>query len=886
MATTIMDALFQRTLEDLIKQSRLNLIPEPTFLSRSLDEIRKELRATDLQTKSIALRKLCYLSSLYHVDMSWASFHCIECMSSSSFAIKRIGYVSASQSFDEGTPVLLLATHQLRKDMMSSSVFDSGLALGCFSLMANGDLAKDLCNEVFALLGSSKVLVRKRAIGVTVRLFEKYPDAVRVCFKRLVESLESSDSEVLSGAVSVFCELARKDPASYLPLAPEFYKVLVGSRNNWVLIKILKVFARLVSLEPRLAKRVVEPVCEVMRRTGAKSLVFECVRMVLSSLSEFESAVRLALEKVREFLQDDDPNLKYLGLHALSIAAEKHLWAVLENKEVVTKSLSSEDVNIKREALRLVMAMVSEDNIVEISQVLLNYALKSDPEFCNEILGSILSTCSRNLYEIVIDFDWYVSLLGEMATVFHCQKGEEIEKQLVDIGMRVKDARPELVRIARGLLIDPALLGNLSLHRILSAAAWVSGEYLEFSKSPFELVEALLQPRTDMLPPSIRAIYLQSVFKVLIFVASSNFMERDLNSVSFHQSSAIPGETSKGESIINLLNLVESSVTPLLGSPDVEVLERARNVVGLVELIRNEMSIQEQNEELGFLKLVNLLNDAVSEDLGPVSWNAPDRVSLPDGLILRDNLKELDAVLGGIELPSSSPFSVGVGSLFGEKTDATSSDSRVIEDLEVTNESNESTSLLSEHRRRHGLYYLPSEKSTNGAYDYPPANDPKSEEAGTSGDADDLVKLATQSFVSKKRPSNAKLRPVVVKLDEVDAVPVEQKRAESNDNLLSDAIREILSAGEAARGIAGANTFPPEESKENSRPIKSSSRKGKHRSHHRKEKDSSHSGKQERDREGNSRSRRHGDGRRTRERAGDSASVMAVATIVPDFLLE
>ncbi|KAL6210003.1 hypothetical protein ACLB2K_020941 [Fragaria x ananassa] len=254
---------------------------------------------------------------------------------------------------------------------------------------------------------------------------------------------------------------------SYLPLAPEFYKILVDSKNNWVLIKVLKIFVKLAPLEPRLAKRVVEPICEHIRKTGVKSLLFECIKTVVSSLSEYENAVRLAVVKIREMLVDDDPNLKYLGLQALAVVAPKHLWAVLDNKEVVIKSLSDVDPNIKLESLRLVMAMMSENNVAEICRVLVNYALKSDPEFCNLILGSILSTCCRNVYEIIMDFDWYVSLMGEMSRIPHCQKGEEIEKQLVDIGLRVKDVRPELVRVNRDLLIDPALLATPDHRHVL-----------------------------------------------------------------------------------------------------------------------------------------------------------------------------------------------------------------------------------------------------------------------------------------------------------------------------------------------------------------------------------------------------------------------------------
>ena len=45
---------------------------------------------------------------------------------------------------------------------------------------------------------------------------------------------------VQSAAVSVICELARKNPRNYLSLAPVFFKLLTTSSNNWMLIKIIK----------------------------------------------------------------------------------------------------------------------------------------------------------------------------------------------------------------------------------------------------------------------------------------------------------------------------------------------------------------------------------------------------------------------------------------------------------------------------------------------------------------------------------------------------------------------------------------------------------------------------------------------------------------------
>nr|KYP61561.1 AP-3 complex subunit delta-1 [Cajanus cajan] len=935
--SSIMENLFQRTLEDLIKGMRLQLIGESTFISKATEEIRREIKSTDHHTKSTALLKLCYLSAVHGVDMSWACFHVVEVMSSSRFAQKRIGYHAASQSFHDDTPVLLLITNQLRKDLSSANHFEVSLALECLSRIATPDLARDLTPELFNLLSTARVFVRKKAIAVVLRLFDKYPDAVRVCFKRLVENLESSDPQVVTAVIGVFCELAAKDPRSYLPLAPEFYRILVDSKNNWILIKVLKVFAKLAPLEPRLGKRIVEPVCEHMRRSGAKSLVFECVRTVLTSLSGYESAVKLAVEKVRELVDDQDPNLRYLALHVLSVAVPEHLWAVLENKEAVIKSLSDEDSNIKIESLRLLMAMVSESHLADISRVLLNYALKSDPEFCNEILGSILTTCGRNVYEIVDDFDWYVSLLGEMATIPNCQKGEEIETQLVDIGMRVRDARMQLVQVGRDLLIDPALLGNVHLHRILCAAAWVAGEYVEVASNPFELMDALLQPRTSLLPPSIRAVYINAAFKILIFCLDCYLLQNEgskyeqdagfnprnttesfddlsaengIERVATHDQTITPTFVEKKnfmhESIVNLLNRIELIFGPLIANQDVDVLERAQNMLSLVLLIKgeNDNSFQDvDKKDTRVSAIIKLMRDAFTMELGPVSTSAQGRVAVPDGLVLKENLGDLHAICGDIELPSSSSFSTA-GPHLTATSDASSSNPLINEESGALNES---TSLI-EHRKRHGLYYLPSEKSEIVTDEYPPANDPKSN-SNINDEASELVKLTEQSLLLKKRTNQTKPRPVVVKLDDGDVAPISVQRPEPRGDSLSGAIKDVLLGSETGPSMSQSNPYDKSSRKQKEKKklgtnVQSEMKEnvvdaekpdsenpnssGKNHGHTRERR---HRGKEkivegeEHDQRGKKKSGHRHSRRKTHQRAKSPLNVVSQTPEIPDFLL-
>jgi hypothetical protein len=147
-------------------KTALTLLPWQTkFISTCMDECRKELRMADLDVKANAIAKLTYLQML-GFDISWAAFNVrlgptgtvprvvphrrpdprfpcgqvVEVMTSKKFAhkvcawaggrdpdwpagplltghgsLQRIGYLAASQSFHQGTDVLMLTTNMLKK---------------------------------------------------------------------------------------------------------------------------------------------------------------------------------------------------------------------------------------------------------------------------------------------------------------------------------------------------------------------------------------------------------------------------------------------------------------------------------------------------------------------------------------------------------------------------------------------------------------------------------------------------------------------------------------------------------------------------------------------------------------------------------------------------
>lgn len=83
----------------------------------SVNRSRLTVRRADLKSadvKATALLKLVYLEMVGH-DMSWASFHVLEVMSSQKYHQKRVGYLAAVQSFRPDTDVLMMATNLLKK---------------------------------------------------------------------------------------------------------------------------------------------------------------------------------------------------------------------------------------------------------------------------------------------------------------------------------------------------------------------------------------------------------------------------------------------------------------------------------------------------------------------------------------------------------------------------------------------------------------------------------------------------------------------------------------------------------------------------------------------------------------------------------------------------
>lgn len=296
--------------------------------------------------------KLVYLEMVGH-DMSWASFHVLEVMSSQKYHQKRVGYLAAVQSFRPDTDVLMMATNLLKKvnkssypslgrlltavqDVAASQPTIIALPIAALPHLVTPSLAMSLLGDLLPRLSHSHAAIRKKTVVTLYRLALVYPEALRASWPKIKERLmdPDEDSSVTAAIVNVVCELGWRRPHDFLPLAPRLFELLVDGGNNWMAIKLIKLvrplrssgpvrpltilqFATLTPLEPRLVRKLLPPLTNLIRTTPAMSLLYECINGIIQGgilgegedFSATEEVASLCVSKLRGMVSgNSDPN--------------------------------------------------------------------------------------------------------------------------------------------------------------------------------------------------------------------------------------------------------------------------------------------------------------------------------------------------------------------------------------------------------------------------------------------------------------------------------------------------------------------------------------------------------------------------------------------------
>jgi AP-3 complex subunit delta len=696
--------MFEKSLVDLIKGLRSHKGSETAYIETAMRECRAEIRSQDMDVKATALLKLVYLE-MFGYDMTWAAFNVLEVMASAKPLQKRVGYLAAVQTFRPETEVLMLAENLLKKDLTSPSIPVLSLPLVAVPHIVTAELALSVLTELLPRLSHSQPQVRKKTVVALYRLALVYPETLKVSWPKIKERLldEAESSNVTAAAVNVVCELGWRNPRDFLNLAPRLFELLTSDKNNWMAIKIIKLFAVLTPLEPRLVKKLVRPLTKILRETSAMSLLYECISGIIQGGIldgeemgvDVDEVADMCISKLRGMIiLDTDPNLKYVALLAFNKIVGSHPRLVSEQQDVILACLDDPDISIKMQALELVSGMVDSDNLQSVVNRLMKQlanAPKLSPnggangheepdtdleqrlvqdkrskeqapipdEYRHDIITRILDMCSSNTYANITDFEWYLDILvhllrhlppdpdtkNERSSRERVSLGARIGSQILDIAVRVKELRPEAARAAETLV----LVANRSIvfashgggqSHVIKSAAWICGEHPAHLISPQEVLNSLIHPSTSGLAAETIAVICQAVPKVTAHIWSA---------------ASLNWSTSQATTLSLLLARTTTFLETLSSHPNLDVQERAVAFLELLKLCSEALSSHPSDADTAPALLSTVVPALFSgQELNPVSAAAQSKVPIPADLDLDQAINpELSTILSASQVEDS-----------------------------------------------------------------------------------------------------------------------------------------------------------------------------------------------------------------------------------------
>lgn len=604
---------FEKSLKDLITGIRShNETPEQlnNFLDKELAECRTEINSANIRTKANAVSKLTYLE-MYGYDMSWCNFQILEVMSNDKLQNKRIGYLAASQSFYRDPDILVLMTNLLRKDLKYANQDDMvkvRIALSGISTIITSSLATDIAEDLITMLNSSKPYIRKRTVAALFKVFLQYPEALRDHFDKFTSKLHDDDMSVVSATVSVICELSKHNPYPFIPLSPLLYELLLNINNNWIVIRLLKLFTNLSKVEPKLKYKLLPNIIDLINSTSATSVLYESINCIVKGEmlepTDLDTAL-LCLNRLHEFCESQDPNLRYIScllFHKIGLINKRF---VANFDSLILKLISDVDVSIRSRAIELLDAVIDSNNLrttvttlmkqfVHEENVIIennrNGIAKDLPIFVPnsykiKVVEKILNICFRDNYENIDDFEWYNTLLIDLTYISQDlveardELGKLLGEQLKSIIIKIPDLRPNTISTLIQIISIDYI--HLYLPTILKDCIWSLGEFAHLIANGNDLIRLLLD-KNIYLNMDTKVILIPAILK--LFAAWSNHnAQNDLLAIKSLLNDII--EFLEVESVSKYFEIQERSIASL------EILKLIQESLDMLETNSHELPI-------------------------------------------------------------------------------------------------------------------------------------------------------------------------------------------------------------------------------------------------------------------------------------------------------
>lgn len=362
--------------------------------------------------------KLVYVNMMGY-DVDFGHVEMINLLSQPSYAEKLVGYMAVSVMMRNTDPQITLVVQAIKNDLQSTQDPVQCLALCAIANIGGKELADTVAGDVQRILSSRSIfpVVRKKAALCLLRLSRINKDLVppEEWCKKLCGLLEDKNIGVVLSLVTLIQGLAEKNPEVYDSATghllvwltksalqkqlPEDY-LYHGVACPWLQVRILRTLQlfpvpALEAMRVRLNDILLQVMSKtevtksVNRNNAEHCILFEAINLVIkqgeASLPELRAK---AVAHLSKFINIKEPNIRYLGLEAMTRLAtlEGVADALRKQQATILFSLKDADISIRRRALDLLFALCNKHIAPSVVKELLTYLVVADWQIRDEMV--------------------------------------------------------------------------------------------------------------------------------------------------------------------------------------------------------------------------------------------------------------------------------------------------------------------------------------------------------------------------------------------------------------------------------------------------------------------------------------------------------------------
>lgn len=109
--------------------------------------------------------------------------------------------------------------------------------------------------EVIPLFNCSKPLIRKKVCVLSYKLIINCSDSIPKIVPYLADRLKDPSLNVQISAVTSIFRITLVNPQLFLVTIPTLFEIMCSTKNNWILIKLIKLLSEMLKTEARLAPK-------------------------------------------------------------------------------------------------------------------------------------------------------------------------------------------------------------------------------------------------------------------------------------------------------------------------------------------------------------------------------------------------------------------------------------------------------------------------------------------------------------------------------------------------------------------------------------------------------------------------------------------------------